>query len=286
MLYIYRTKPSDSARDLAEGMNLNCRKVKDLSQVHYGAGLRAGDRVICWGETLTPPAGVEVLNSTPIINKLSQAQILREKGVPTIQVMTTIPPPETPVDPLITEWRAVMREVDHPLDRGAILHTLSRLRNAENLPLLVPTTWLARTLNHIGGRDLLNPPTTPAFWVKKEEIVEEFRLHIFKGKSIRAGRKIPNQNSPTHHSWVRSLDGGWRISYDAFSSSKPMRKIASDAVKALSLDFGAVDLAQKADGGLMVLEVNRAPGLGDGTVNAYADAIELWVEGNDVGDGV
>lgn len=283
MLYVFRHLPSDSARDLAEGMNLNCRKVRDLSRVHYGAGLRGGDRVICWGDSLStsPDANIQVLNGGQIINKLQQAQVLREKGIPTIQVRTTLPPPETPVDPLIEAWRGVMREVGHPLDRAAIHLTLERLRAAEGLPLQIPITWLPRTLNHLGGRDLLTPPLNPAFWVKKEEIAREFRLHIFRGKSIRAGVKVHNTNSPTHHPWVRSLEGGWRISYDSFESSKAMRKIAKDAVAALSLDFGAVDLAQKADGGLMVLEVNRAPGLGDGTLNAYTQAIERWVEGED-----
>lgn len=281
MLYIYRRKPSDSARDLAEGMNLNCRKVGDLGRVHYGQGVRGGDRVVCWGETLTPIEGVEILNGTPLINKLQAALKLREAGVKTIEVSTTQPPETPALDPLIQGWQGLMREVTHPLTRVDILRVGEMVRTMAPLPLIPQTAWLARTLNHLGGRDLLNPPATPNFWVKKEEIVKEYRIHLFRGRSIRAGVKVHNLNSPNHHAWVRSLDGGWRISYDGFTSSKGMRKLANEAVKALSLDFGAVDLAEKADGTLLVLEVNRAPGLGDGTINAYSDAIQAWVEGRE-----
>jgi glutathione synthase/RimK-type ligase-like ATP-grasp enzyme len=56
-----------------------------------------------------------------------------------------------------------------------------------------------------------------------------------------------------------------------------MREIAAAAVTALGLDFGAVDLAQRPDGTLFVLEVNRAPGVEAGTAVAYAQAIQRWL---------
>jgi D-alanine-D-alanine ligase-like ATP-grasp enzyme len=41
-------------------------------------------------------------------------------------------------------------------------------------------------------------------------------------------------------------------------------------VAALEYEFGAVDLAVKTDGGIVVWEVNTQPGMGDGTADVYA----------------
>lgn len=133
--------------------------------------------------------------------------------------------------------------------------------------------WLPRRANHIGGHDLLHPPSNPDYWVKRENLVEEYRIHCFQGKSIRAGKKV-HREGHTAHDWVRSLDGGWRIMYDGFKSKKDMRALAGAACQALGLDFAAVDIGKKKDGGLIVLEANRAPGLEGNTITAYAAAIE------------
>lgn len=138
---------------------------------------------------------------------------------------------------------------------------------------------LPRLNNHVGGNDLLNPPDYPDFYVLKENLVAEYRIHSFFGKSIRAGVKVPRDIPPGNvHPWIRSFDGGWRINYDQFKSSKQMRLLAAKAVKALGLQFGAVDLGLTYEGVLMVLEVNRAPGSEGGTLDAYKRAISGWAE--------
>lgn len=138
--------------------------------------------------------------------------------------------------------------------------------------------WLGRRLSHIGGRDFFNPPVRPDFWVKKEDIVKEYRVHSFKGRSLRAGVKIPRVGMEPHP-WIRSHEGGWRISYNGKVRQRH-RDLAHAAITALGLDFGAVDIAQRRDKSLFVLEVNRAPGLEGGTLDAYARAVEEWANDN------
>lgn len=158
---------------------------------------------------------------------------------------------------------------------------VARLREA-NVPTVEISNrplagYVGRSSRHIGGNDLLRPPARPDYWVKKENIVREYRVHSFKGQSIRAGIKTPREGyEQLHHAWIRSWDGGWRISYDGKSVKQRHRDLAHAAVKALGLDFGAVDIAERADGSLLVLEVNRAPGLEGGTIEAYARAIKAW----------
>lgn len=137
--------------------------------------------------------------------------------------------------------------------------------------------WLPRKNNHVGGNDLLHPPGKADFWSKKQEFTKEYRVHSFDGKSIRAGVKIPRIPNP--HPWIRSYDGGWRIDYDGFKSGEALRKVARTSVKALGLIFGAVDIGETADGKLVVLEVNRAPGIEGGSLAQYKKAIDRWMMG-------
>src|SRR5678815_4512135 len=59
--------------------------------------------------------------------------------------------------------------------------------------------WLPRKNDHVGGDDLLTKRGfIPDFYSRKENITEEYRLHSFNGKSIRAGKKIPRAVSYTH----------------------------------------------------------------------------------------
>jgi len=133
--------------------------------------------------------------------------------------------------------------------------------------------WLARTSDHERGSDLLNPNTRADYYVRKEKIVKEFRVHSFNGLSIRAGEKIKSR--PDAHPWIRSWDSGWDVRYNGVTPAH--RTIAKNACKALKLDFGAVDIGQKDDGELIVLEVNRAPAMDEGnTAKIYAQYILEW----------
>lgn len=151
---------------------------------------------------------------------------------------------------------------------------------------------LPRKIRHEGGWDLLVTPDVPDFLVLKENFVNEYRIHSFAGKSIRAGIKVPREgftviqndkdwkaDSNLVHPWVRSFDGGWRINYEGFKSNARLRKTAHAAVAALNLTFGAVDLGETKDGTIKVLEVNRAPGIEGNSVATYVRAINRWIEG-------
>lgn len=148
---------------------------------------------------------------------------------------------------------------------------------------------LGRKFNHMGGTDLLFPNGTPDYYVIKEQFINEYRLHVFAGRSIRAGIKVPREgfefsteadwrpNTNFYHPWIRSFDGGWRIKYDQFNSTAKLRKVASASIKALDLTFGAVDIGEVVGGGLKVLEVNRGPGIEGNTITTYARKITEWI---------
>jgi hypothetical protein len=288
MIYIYRRRNSVGARDLAEGITL----AGQLARRTKGLALRnlvGTDAVVCWGDNFAAPAGVKTLNNVAPLSKFAEAQKLAAEGVETVQVSRT--------RPAAAAARPAIRGA-FPLTAFRGLETLTeaqatQLQRQINAYLTAPLppaqpaeTWLARKNNHIGGNDLLADNLAEVdFYSKKENIVEEYRLHIFRGKSIRAGKKVaratrPDGRTPAHQ-WIRSFDAGWVIQYDAFTSTKEMRALAIKAVKALGLDFAAVDLGKRADGSLIVLEVNRAPGVEGNSISAYSKHIIAWANGQE-----
>lgn len=266
MIYIYRRQPSQGAVALAQA--LGGLKVSRPRAFRHP--------VVCWGDYLE---GLErALNNRPLQDKFADALKLAEKGIPTIEVSKEKP-----------------KETDEPSLHLIAIDGHTEVRR-QNIPELIahlqqwladnpePSVYLGRTKHHIGGMDLLHPPESPDFYVKRLDLVNEFRVHSFLGASIRAGKKVQIEDRPVHPEGpppafpIRSLLNGWKISYDGRSVRQAHRDLAHAAVEALELDFGAVDLAETRDGRLIVLEVNRAPGLEGGTIDAYARAIEKWAQ--------
>lgn len=128
---------------------------------------------------------------------------------------------------------------------------------------------IGRSANHQGGTDLLRGGGRD-YYTQRLNITREFRVHVFNGLSIRAGMKVPRTENP--HPWIRSYDSGWKLDYGRDSNvqvTNAVRTIAKQAVAALKLDFGAVDVGLVGNRPV-VLEVNLAPGLDEGpSVDAY-----------------
>ena len=128
--------------------------------------------------------------------------------------------------------------------------------------------------HHHEANDLRSGLTTGDYYVEYRETEAEFRVHIWRGLSIRFGVKIPRLPHP-HPKW-RSWSSGWRLAYtlDAGGEDRAaIRKLAVRAVEALGLDFGAVDIGRDISDKLFVFEVNTAPGIEGGTLVAYANKI-------------
>jgi hypothetical protein len=219
---------------------------------------------------------------------------LKEKGIPTIDVMREQPAPAE--DPLIPTWDEAQELAEafirtdparNPVAIAGInefMAALGKLQAVQRTPHTHRAIqWLGRNLNHVGGNDLLTPTRTPDFWSKKVTLTAEYRIHSFLGKSIRGGVKVPRDDvdfvlDGERSDWIRSWDGGWRISYAEGAVKQVHRNLAHKAVAALDLQFGAVDIGRKRNGDLIVLEVNRAPGIELGSLDVYANAVRRWIE--------
>lgn len=98
----------------------------------------------------------------------------------------------------------------------------------------------------------------------------EYRVHIFKGMSIRISEKVFNDE--TKKEYTTGKPGDIRL--------RNVREAAKLAVSAIGLDFGAVDILAKGPNNeeVYVTEVNAAPGLGGSMPQLYIDAFNQWKE--------
>lgn len=141
------------------------------------------------------------------------------------------------------------------------------------------------------------------------DIVDEYRIHVFDGKTICAQKKVKRTDVEeayvTQHAEkigniadknkkkldkatldyalgrlakehsnvdmiVRSNRRGWKFSHvKKFDTG--MEKLAINALKAVGLNFGAVDCCIDEAGRPWIIEINSGPGLDGTTFKAYAD---------------
>ena len=246
-VYVYCPRASQGALELVRA--LGAIRLRNFDGMEFRDKRRKisvpdGSHIVCWGAPLSKIDGIEILNSQDSLkSKYAQWQAMAMGGIATINMRRST-------------------EVQDPKK-------------------FVDSGYFPRSNNHIGGNDLLFGVKNPDIWTLKETFVNEYRIHSFNGRSIRAGIKVPRDgfqavppggvwtpNSRLIHPWVRSFDGGWRINYDGFKSTLKLKQIAHAAVAALKLDFGAVDIGETPQGVLKVLEVNQAPGIENNSVES------------------
>ena len=104
----------------------------------------------------------------------------------------------------------------------------------------------------------------------------ECRIHVFNGTVIDAQikKKVKDYEGETN-TYIRNHHTGWVYCREDFIPTDQCKQIAIDAVIALNLDFGAVDIIyNKYHNQYYVLEVNTAPGLEGTTLINYRKAIQ------------
>jgi hypothetical protein len=133
-----------------------------------------------------------------------------------------------------------------------------------------------RTTNHHGGGDF-DPNRSGVFVTEHIDTIMEYRLHVVGEWAILGGSKHPLVPNP--HPFVRSYKKGWGIEYDQSSFVRDRcREIGVASIKALGLDFGAVDIGEKENGDLVVWEVNRKPGLFPLARTRYIKSLNRLIE--------
>lgn len=215
--------------------------------------------IINWGVS-----GGEGLNHAPYLGGLAQLEKFQAAQI-SHPVFTTNPQE-------VLKWirsdmdRPFARKVDHSQGKDVwSLYTKTCKR--------IQQGWTPRMTGPFWEAD---------YWVQFVPSVEEWRIHVFQGKSIARGKKVL-QGEPWRHLQVRSRNNGWRLDHTQ-TPPKGLRKFAKSMVAAVGYDFGACDILVCPDGGYCALEVNKAPGLDEYTATAYAEACKRLVYGEELGE--
>lgn len=146
-------------------------------------------------------------------------------------------------------------------------------------PLPFPVVCRTRLQGHGGdgiviatnAEELVDAPLYTRY-VKKQD---EYRVHVCKGKTFFIQRKARRKDVENPDWKIRNLAGGF-IFVKANLDEVPASVVneAVEAVSALKLDFGGVDVIWNNKEQLAyVLEVNTACGLEERTAEAYSQAI-------------
>lgn len=106
----------------------------------------------------------------------------------------------------------------------------------------------------------------------------EYRLHVVRDKVVRIqGKYLDYPELAEKNPYVRNYSTGYRFRTPRKDLIPSRKKSAIEAVAALGLDFGAVDMVLNGPQAT-ILEVNTAPSCSPLTAHCYAGAIGLLIE--------
>ena len=131
------------------------------------------------------------------------------------------------------------------------------------------------------GQDFVQAP----LWTKYIKKRDEFRIHVMGENIISAQRKALRSDksdfADVDHR-VRNLANGYIFARNNITLPEDVKTQAVAAVKAVGLDFGAVDVIwNEKSKQSYVLEINTAPGLQGSTIVDYTEAFAAFI-GNKV----
>lgn len=123
------------------------------------------------------------------------------------------------------------------------------------------------------------PPRSlvPEFYVEYVPNIREYRIHVFKDEIIRVQGKYLDFPERHIHPYIKNYEQGFRFRTPDVRLNSDRTEAAKEAVRALGLDFGAVDLLIGEDRECYILEVNTAPACSPMTAKAYVGKFAEWL---------
>lgn len=239
------------ARELTTRLGLKVRRVRpDGNYRPKGRSL-----VINYGLNQIPNwiRGSWLNKDTNVTNKLTAFGLFKEAGIPT------------------PEWTKSKKIAQQWIDAKQIV-VCRTLLNAHSGRGIVMASM------EFPGKPLVQAPLYVLYKKKRKE----FRVHVFNGNVIdvseKRKRRGERDGNDENSGLVRNLANGWVFCRDGIIEPADLRNLASRAVQALGLNFGACDIIwNERENKCYVLEVNSAPGLEGTTLKRYTEAILEWI---------
>lgn len=242
---IWSDKSSTTGKELlaqlkAEGVNIQGGTGKPTGHI---------DTLIRWGSSKLVGKPVHIINNAKSIdlasNKLAALKALKAADISVPKVMET---------------EAAVELDDFPV--------------------------LGRKVHHVGGNDIvlcmqkydlpLSKEAGAKYWTKYIPTAIEYRVHVFKDTVIKTSQKVLQDKHLAKDPFIRNFDEGYVFKVSTTKLPNSVKGMCIDAVDALGLTFGAVDVVLSDKGKHYILEVNTAPGLQtDSSLEAYVEKFKL-----------
>jgi hypothetical protein len=239
-------RPSNSAKELSHSPGFR-RMIK-------GKGLKKADTVVNWGSTSGFEVNCTVLNHPLDVlkasNKRAAFSLLSGADVNVV--------PWTANQAVVKEWQAA----------GATIVCRKVLTGHSGAGIIILEK----------GEELIEAPLYTKYIFK----TKEYRVHATRTKAIDTQQKVRDPKVEPKCWKVRSHANGFIFQRNNIQPSADRDKLACEAIVALGLDFGAVDIVEDKHGNFFVLEVNTAPGLEGQTVDSYTVALKELAENANV----
>ena len=112
-------------------------------------------------------------------------------------------------------------------------------------------------------------------YVKAIDVKGEYRVHVMNGKVIDYAKKLRRRDVEytDENMLIRNSDNGWVFCRGRLRRFEDVEQIAVEAIEALGLDFGSVDIVKDENYTPYVLEVNTASGIEGTTLKNYTSGI-------------
>lgn len=226
-----------------------------------GKGVKAGDTVVNWGSSQPVQfAAIKILNPGLFVALASDK----------LEFFEYLFGPESnnPVDSVFVktvEWTTNRVNARAWSQEGSTVVVRHKLKghSGDGIEIVEP------------GHEVPEAPLYTKYIFKEKE----FRIHVVGGKVIDTQRKIKDPDKEVVTWKVRSHANGFIFARNGIEASEERDKLAIAAMKAIMLDFGAVDIIQDKQGVYYVLEINTAPGLEGLTIELYSQAFKELVNG-------
>ena len=234
---------SQSAKELAQGLGL--RRIRLQSSTFLP---RTRDVIINWGSTQCNYSKGTIINPAQAVakasNKLSTFLCLAANNVPF--------PVSTTDKEQAQAWVA----------EGSTVYGRQTLTGTQGQGIVIFNTD--------------NPEVTACpLYTKATKAKVEYRVHVVEGKVIDYVQKKKRLNFEGGIRGIRNHANGWVFARVDVVVPESVQTYAKQAVQALGLNFGAVDIGYIPDTDTsFVYEVNTAPGLEGTTLTKYIEAFK------------
>lgn len=253
VLYHKTTKPTGKAIALQMGAKYGTPRI--LQSKHAG---KTVGTVIRWGSqtdlrSIVRSCHLEI-NSPAAMSKASDKlrslRILQQEGVP-------VPPFSESLQELDYQHKVVLGRKKHGF-------------GGKDIQILLPSSS-PNTIGFYENIETTSPPSriSSEFYTEYIPNTREYRIHVFRDEVIRVQGKYLDYPEQHTNSYIKNYNQGFRFRAPDKELNASRKEAAIAAVKALGLDFGAVDLLIGEDRKEYVLEVNTAPSCSPLTQSAY-----------------